>query len=42
MTTNNNNVATLIQPKSCKSKNPEIVFQKNNPNLQLHTNRKTE
>jgi hypothetical protein len=29
MATNNNNAATLIQPKSCKSKNPEIVFQTN-------------
>jgi hypothetical protein len=30
MATNNNNAATLIQPKSCKSKNPEILFQTNN------------
>jgi hypothetical protein len=29
MTTYNNNTPTLIQPKSCKSKNPEIVFQTN-------------
>ena len=41
MTTNNNNVATPIQPKSCKSKNPEIVFQ-TNTNLQMHTTGKNE